>query len=292
MFYTNQRTISRKTTIKGIGLHSGDFVKLTLKPSEANTGIVFIKNNIEIPAYIDYAKSFDFSTTIENKGEKVQTIEHLMASLYFLGIDNIIIEIDGNEVPILDGSADVFIKEIKKAGIKTLKEEKIYAVLEKDVYVEDKDKYIKATVSDEPIFTFEAKYNNQIIGNKTFSFNSFKESYKKVSPARTYCFFEEVQMLKKLGLAKGGSLENAVVFKEESVLNPEGLRFDDEPVRHKLLDLIGDLYLLGYPIIGDIYSFKGGHALNAKFVKKLIEENAFSLKKASEILSSKSVKVA
>jgi len=292
MFYLNQRTISRETTINGIGLHSGDFVSLTLKPAKANSGIVFIKNGVKIPAYITYAKSFEFSTTIEDLGEKVQTIEHLMASLYFLGIDNLIIEINGDEVPILDGSANEFINLIKKAGIKTLREEKVYAVLEKDIYVYDGDKFIEAFVSDEPIFSFEAKYNNQIIGNKKFTFNQFKDNYNLVSPARTYCFYEEVEALRNLGLAKGGSLENAVVFKEETVLNPEGLRFDDEPVRHKLLDLIGDLYLLGYPLIGNIYSFKGGHALNAKFVRKLIEEKAFSLKKASEISLKKNVKVA
>lgn len=292
MFYLNQRTIYKKTSINGIGLHSGDFVSITLKPAKANSGIIFIKNGVKIPAHINYAKGFEFSTTIENQGEKVQTIEHIMASLYLLGIDNLIIEINGDEVPILDGSASEFINLIKKVGIKTLNEEKVYAILEKDIYVEDKDKFIEAFVSDEPIFTFEAKYNNQIIGNKRFTFNQFKDNYNLVSPARTYCFYEEVEFLKSLGLAKGGSLENAVVFKEETVLNPEGLRFDNEPVRHKLLDLIGDLYLLGYPLIGNIHSFKGGHALNAKFVRKLIEEKAFSLKKANEISLRKNIKVA
>jgi len=292
MYNLNQKTILRETTIKGIGLHSGEFVELKLKPARPNTGIVFVKNKNFIPANINYAKSFKFSTTIEKNGEKIQTIEHLMCALYLLGIDNILIEINGDEVPILDGSAMQFIKAIKSAGIKIYPEEKLYAVIEKPITVEEGDKYIYANPSEEPVFTFEVKYNNKIIGNKKFSFNMFKDNILEVAQARTYCFLEEVEFLKNLGLAKGGSLENAVVFKEETILNPEGLRYEDEPVRHKLLDLIGDIYLLGYPVIGNIYSFKGGHALNAKLVKKLIEENAFSLRKASEIAVKESFKVA
>ncbi len=281
--YTNQRTLKRKVEIKGIGLHSGELVSLNIEPMPANTGIIFEKNNVLIPAKVEFAKSFEFSTSIENKGEKVQTIEHLMAALYLLGIDNVKIKISGSEVPILDGSAKEFIDIFKIIGIKNLPEEKFYAVITEDINVKDKDKFIKATPSNEPIFTYEAVYDKKVIGNRKFSFKPFSQTYQAVSPARTYCFFEEIDFLKQMGLAKGGSLENAVVFKEDEILNPEGLRFEDEPVRHKLLDLIGDLYLLGYPIVGNVYSYKGGHFLNAAFVRKMIESNAYTLIPASEL---------
>ena len=284
-----QKTINKEIEIKGIGIHSGELSKLRLLPAPENTGIVFIKNNIEIPAKVDFAKSFDFSTTLENKGEKVQTVEHLMAALYLLDIDNLYIKIEGDELPILDGSSKVFVEEIQKVGLKTQGKEKVFAVLIKEVIYGNEDKYIHAVPSEIPVFTYQAKYNN-FIGRRSFSFNILKDSINDIAGARTYCFFEEVQKLKELGLAKGGSLENAVVFKDETVLNPEGLRYEDEPVRHKLLDLMGDLYLLGNPIIGEVTSVKGGHALNSGFLKYAIKENAFDLIPASEInLLSKAV---
>ena len=284
-----QRTINREIEIKGIGIHSGTLSKLKLIPASEDTGIIFIKNKIEIPAKIESTKSFDFSTTLEKNGQKIQTVEHLMAALYLLEIDNLYVEIEGEEIPILDGSSKIFIQEIQKAGIKIQRKEKIFAVLNKEIVFGNEDKYIHAIPSEIPIFTYKAKYNN-FIGNKSFSFNALKNSINEISDARTYCFFEEVQKLKELGLAKGGSLENAVVFKDDTVLNPEGLRYEDEPVRHKLLDLIGDLYLLGKPIIGEITSVKGGHALNAGFLKHAISENAFDFIPASDInLLSKAV---
>lgn len=277
-----QKTINKEIEIKGIGIHSGELSKLRLIPAPENTGIIFIKNNVKIPASIEFAKSFDFSTTLENQNEKIQTVEHLMAALYLLEIDNLYIEIEGNELPILDGSSKVFIEKIQKVGLKTQGKEKVFAVLNKEIVYGNEDKYIHAVPSEIPLFTYQAKYNN-FIGNKSFSFNILKDSIDKISDARTYCFFEEVQKLKELGLAKGGSLENAVVFKDDTVLNPEGLRYNDEPVRHKLLDLIGDLYLLGKPIIAEITSVKGGHALNAGFLRYALEENAFDVIPASKI---------
>ncbi|WP_029521202.1 UDP-3-O-acyl-N-acetylglucosamine deacetylase [Persephonella sp. IF05-L8] len=278
-----QRTIKDEVVIKGIGLHSGEPVTLRLIPAESYEGIKFIKNGVYIPAHVENASGFDFSTTLEKDGQIVRTVEHLMAALYFTGIDNIYIEIQGEEIPILDGSAIEFIKHIKSAGIKILPEEKLFAVLKKEVVVKDGDKFIKGTPSDEFSATYHAQYNNSIIGNKKYTFSPSKELYENVAMARTYCFLEEVEMLQKMGLAKGGSLENAVVFDKDDVLNPEGLRFEDEPVKHKVLDLIGDLYLLGFPLIADVYSFKGGHRLNAQFVRKLIDEDAFDRKYFSEL---------
>jgi UDP-3-O-[3-hydroxymyristoyl] N-acetylglucosamine deacetylase len=281
-----QRTIKKPITIEGIGLHSGDNVKIKLFPANKNEGINFIKNNVVIPAKIDYAHSFEYSTTLYKDGVSVRTIEHLMAALYFTGIDNVYIELIGEELPILDGSSKGFVERIKEAGIKTLNEEKLYAVLEEPVKVEIEDKFIMAKPSNEIKITYQANYNNDIIGNKSFTYIPYeKESYEGVYTARTYCFLEEVEYLKKNGLAKGGSLENAVVFHNNQVINEEGLRFEDEPVRHKVLDLIGDLYLLGYPLVAEVYSFKGGHRLNAMFVKTLVENSLFTIKPASEVLN-------
>jgi UDP-3-O-[3-hydroxymyristoyl] N-acetylglucosamine deacetylase len=281
-----QRTIKKPITIEGIGLHSGDNVKIKLFPANQNEGINFIKNNVVIPAKIDYAHSFEYSTTLYKDSVSVRTIEHLMAALYFTGIDNVYIELIGEELPILDGSSKGFVEKIKEAGIKTLNEEKLYAVLEEPVKVEIEDKFIMAKPSNEIKITYQANYNNDIIGNKSFTYIPYeKESYKGVYIARTYCFLEEIEYLKKNGLAKGGSLENAVVFHNNQVINEEGLRFEDEPVRHKVLDLIGDLYLLGYPLVAEVYSFKGGHRLNAMLVKTLVENPLFTIKPASEVLN-------
>jgi len=281
-----QRTIKKPITIEGIGVHSGDNVKIKLFPANKNEGINFIKNNVVIPAKIDYAHSFEYSTTLCKDGVSVRTIEHLMAALYFTGIDNIYIELIGEELPILDGSSKGFVEKIKEAGIKTLNEEKLYAVLEEPVKVEIEDKFIMAKPSNEIKITYQANYNNDIIGNKSFTYIPYeKESYEGVYTARTYCFLEEVEYLKKNGLAKGGSLENAVVLHNNQVINEEGLRFEDEPVRHKVLDLIGDLYLLGYPLVAKVCSFKGGHRLNAMFVKTLVENSLFTIKPASEVLN-------
>ncbi len=279
-----QRSIKRTVNIKGIGLHSGEPVNLKLIPADPYEGINFVKNGKLIPAKVDYATGFEFSTSLSKDGEVVRTVEHLMAALYFTGIDNIFIEIDSDELPILDGSSIVFIDRLKEAGIVSLKEEKIYAVLNREIVVSEGEKYIKGSPSKYFTATYQAYYNNKIIGNKSSRYDSTrKDDFIKIANARTYCFLEEIEFLREMGLAKGGSLDNAVVFSGDTVLNPEGLRFEDEPVKHKVLDLIGDLYLLGYPLIADVYSYKGGHKLNGKFVRTLIDESAFDLKYSSEI---------
>lgn len=281
-----QRTVKNPVKIEGVGLHSGDRVCIYLIPAKENEGINFIKNGVKIPAHIDYAHSFDYSTSLYKDGQTVRTVEHLMAALYFTGIDNINIEIEGEEIPIMDGSSRDFVEAIKKAGIVSLKEEKIYAVLEEPVEVIEDDKFIRAMPSNRLKVKYQANYNNTIIGSKSFECSpDSKDSFLGIYSARTYCFLEEVEYLRSKGLAKGGSLQNAVVFDRDRVINEEGLRFDDEPIRHKTLDLIGDLYLLGYPLVADIYSYKGGHRLNAQFLKAMISADAFSLKPASEILN-------
>jgi len=283
MFCVKQRTVKKEIEIKGIGLHSGQPVRMKLLPASSYEGVNFVREGTVIPANITYANGFDFSTTLSKDGKEVRTVEHLLGALYFTGIDNLYIEIDGEEVPILDGSAIQFIQKIKEAGIKTLQEEKIYAVLTQEITVKEEDKFIYGRPSEVFTATYHARYNNQIIGDRKYTYSCLKEDFENVAMARTYCFLEEVELLQKMGLARGGSLENAVVFEGDTVLNPGGLRFEDEPVKHKVLDLIGDLYLLGYPLIGSVYSFKGGHRLNASFVKELINKEAFELKYASQI---------
>ncbi|MBK3331773.1 UDP-3-O-[3-hydroxymyristoyl] N-acetylglucosamine deacetylase [Persephonella atlantica] len=283
MLCIKQRTIKREVEIKGIGLHTGEYVSLKLYPANSYDGINFVRNGTVIPAFIDYATGFEFSTTLSKDGINVKTVEHLMAALYFTGIDNLFIEIDAEEVPILDGSAIQFIDRIKEAGIQILSDEKLYAVLKKEIKLKDGDKFITGKPSDGTFITYHAHYNNRIIGNRKYTYSNLKKDFENIALARTYCFLEEVEYLRKNGLAKGGSLDNAVVFEGDNVLNPEGLRFEDEPVKHKLLDLIGDLYLLGFPLIGEIYSFKGGHRLNASFVRRLVKEKAFEVKYSTEI---------
>lgn len=282
-----QRTIKKPVEIKGIGLHTGQPVRMRLLPAGEFEGINFLRKGEIIPAKVESANGFAFSTSLEKNGVKVKTVEHLMAALYLTGIDNVYIEIDNEEVPILDGSAKPFVEAIKSAGIQPLKEEKLYAVINKRVRAGDWNGYVEGRPNLSLIVTYHASYNNDIIGNKAFTFEiENREDYLEILSARTYCFLEEVEYLRQNGLAKGGSLDNAVVIdgKNGCVVNPEGFRFKDEPIKHKALDLIGDLYLLGYPIIGEIYSYKGGHRLNAEFVRTLKRENAFELKYASEIL--------
>ncbi len=287
MLCIKQRTVKKEVEIKGIGLHTGQPVSLKIYPATAYDGINFIKDGVVIPAFIDYATGFEFSTTLSKNGISIKTVEHLMAALYFTGIDNVFIEIDAEEVPILDGSAIQFIEKIKDAGIEILNQDKLYAVLTQEVKVENGDRFIVGKPSETTFITYHAQYNNRIIGDRKYTYSNLKEDFENIALARTYCFLEEVEYLRKNGLAKGGSLKNAIVFEGDTVLNPEGLRFEDEPVKHKLLDLIGDLYLLGFPIVGDIYSFKGGHRLNASFVRKIVEEKAFEVKYSSEIDSFK-----
>ncbi len=278
-----QRTIEKEMEIKGIGLHSGKNVNLKLIPAEANTGIIFIRNGVSIPAYVDYANGFDFSTSLYKDGQWVKTIEHLMAALFFLDIDNLFIEIDNEEVPILDGSAKVFMEKIKEVGIREFKEEKLFAVLTKEIKTTYEDRFIVGKPSPYFKATYHANYNNSIIGNKKATYIHKDALTSEIPDARTYCFLEEVDFLRRKGLAQGGSLKNAVVIHEDNVINPEGFRFKDEPVKHKVLDLIGDLYLIGHSLVGDFYSFKGGHKLNAAFVKDLILQEAIDIVPASEL---------
>ena len=273
----NQKTIKNNITFSGIGLHTGLQANLTIKPAEPNTGIIFKRtdikdNNIIIPNLFNVSSAF-FCTTISNDyGVSVTTIEHLMGAFYGLGIDNALIEIDNNEVPILDGSAKMFVEAITNIGIKKSDIPIKIIKIEKKIEFNDGQK----TISIEPSkisldIDFELKYENSFIGNQRNSINVYETDLTDIYNSRTFCLFEDVEKLKQMGLAKGGSLDNAIVVKGDEVLNEHGLRNEKEFVNHKILDCMGDLYLSGFKIIGKIVCSQGGHKLTNQLLRKVFD---------------------
>ena len=279
MSYLNQKTILKPISFSGVGLHSGLNVNLTLKPAEPNTGILFKridlkKNNILIPSFLNVTNT-SLNTTISNDYcVKISTIEHLMGELFGLGVDNVLVEIDSEEVPILDGSAKLFVEKIISSGLKTSETPiKIIKIL-KNVKFEDGNRFISIEPSTlNLIIDYELKYNNPIIGTQKNKVKVFEDNLNNIFNSRTFCLFEDIEMIKKNGLAKGGSLENAIVVKDREILNKEGLRNDKEFVNHKILDCIGDLYTSGYRILGNVVCSQGGHYLTNQLLKKVFENN-------------------
>jgi len=277
MSYLNQKTISEPLTFKGVGLHSGLEVNLTLKPAEPNSGILFKRidlkeNNILIPSFL-HVNNTSLNTTISNEfGVKVSTIEHLMGALFGLGIDNVVVEIDNEEVPILDGSAKLFVEKIVSSGFKTSQTPiKIIKILKKVEYSED-FKYISIEPSVLNLsIDFELKYNNKFIGNQRSKIKVYEDDLTDIFNSRTFCLYEDIEIIKKNGLAKGGSLENAIVVKENDIINKGGLRNDLEFVNHKILYCIGDLYTSGYRIVANLICSQGGHYLTNQLLKKVFE---------------------
>lgn len=274
-----QRSISNMISASGVGLHSGKKVNLLFKPAPENTGIVFIRTDLAKPEYIvasaENVQSTSYCTTIGNGKATVSTIEHVMSALAGLGIDNIFIELDGPEVPIMDGSSSPFIFLLESSGVRCLSADKRFIVITESIKVEDGDK----TASIEPYkgfkLDFKLDYDHPAIpsDSKFLSVNFTDSNYiKEVSRARTYGFLHEYEWLKNNNLALGGSLNNAIVFDKYSILNKDGLRYANELVRHKILDAVGDLYLLGDQLIGYFKGFKSGHALNNLLVNKILEQ--------------------
>ena len=289
MSVLNQKTINRDITFKGVGLHSGLAVTMTLKPAAPNHGIIFKRidlkgNNIIIPNIFNVSSAV-FCTTISNEnGAKVSTIEHLMAALYGLGIDNALIEIDNQEVPILDGSAKLFVEAISKIGVKNSDAPIKIIKIQKKIEFIDGNK----TISIEPSkisldIDFELKYENETIGTQRNLVKVFETDLSDIYNSRTFCLFEDIEKLKKMGLAKGGKLDNAIVIKNNQVLNQNGLRNEKEFVNHKILDCMGDLYLAGYKIIGKIICSQGGHKLTNQLLRKVFQNDEnFSLIEITE----------
>jgi UDP-3-O-[3-hydroxymyristoyl] N-acetylglucosamine deacetylase len=273
-----QQTLKNKMTFSGVGLHSGRETTVTLRPAEAGTGIVFHRVDLSPPVSIE-ARAANvvntrLSTTIGRSGAVVATIEHLMAALYGCGIDNVHIDIDGPEVPILDGSAVQIVKGIMETGIETLAKPRKYLVVKRPVTVGDGDKKVTIIPSRYFRISFDMRFSHAAVNNQFRSVKFAEEVFsQEVAAARTFGFVAEVEMLKANGLAQGASLENAIGIDENGIVNPEGLRFADEFVRHKILDAIGDLSLVGYHIIGHVKALKSGHDLNHKLVSELLAKN-------------------
>ena len=277
MSYLTQKTIKNNVSFNGVALHSGLNVNICIKPAEPNFGIVFKRidykiNNLVYPNFMNVTNT-SLNTTIENEfGVKVSTIEHLMGALFGLGIDNALIEIDNEEVPILDGSAKEFIEKIINSGFMISDAPIKIIKINKEITYTDGDRFISiqpSTLSLE--IDFELKYKNQIIGNQKNKVKVFEDDLTEVYNSRTFCLFEDIEMIKKNGLAKGGSLKNAIVVKDEQILNAEGLRNDKEFVNHKILDCIGDLYTSGYRIIASIKCSQGGHFLTNQLLRKVFQ---------------------
>ena len=275
MSLLNQKTIKNPVSFSGIGLHSGKPAKICVKPSSPDTGIVFKRidlkdNNLIYPNFMNVSNTA-LNTTISNSnGVKVSTIEHLMGALFGIGIDNALIEIDNEEVPILDGSAKVFIEKILTAGLELSNKPIKIIKINKKIEFKNGDKFISIEPSKLSLdIDFELKYQNQIIGNQRNKKNVYDDDLTEIFESRTFCLYEDIEKIKKNGLAKGGSLENAVVVKGEEVLNSEGLRNSKEFVNHKILDCIGDLYTSGYRMIASINCSQGGHYLTNSLLREV-----------------------
>ena len=274
-----QRTIKRNVEAIGIGLHKGVPVKLRLEPLGEDSGIVFYRSDkgLSIPLSPENVIDTKMATVIGKNGVVISTIEHLMSAVYAFGIDNLRIVLDNDEVPIMDGSAISFVMMIEEAGIKELDAPKKFIKITKEVTVKDGEKFATLKPSEKISFNFEINFDHPFIGNQKYEFNFSTNSYiEEIARARTFGFLKEVQYLRSIGLALGGSLENAIVLDDKKILN-DSLRFKDEFVRHKILDAIGDISLIGANFIGSYEAFASGHYLNHLLTKKLVQENAFEI---------------
>ena len=278
MSLLNQKTIKKTVSFSGIGLHNGEISNINIRPSEPNSGIVFkrtdlSKNNLIYPNF-NNVTSTSLNTTIENEfGAKVCTIEHLMGALFGLGIDNALIEIDNEEVPILDGSAQEFINKIMITGLKISDAPIKIVKINKKVEFNEGKRFISIEPSKLSLdIDFELKYNNPLIGNQQNKINVYEDNLKDIFDSRTFCLFEDIEIIKKNGLGKGGSLNNAIVVQEDKILNEGGLRNSKEFVNHKILDCIGDLYTCGYRIVASLICSQGGHYLTNQLLRKLFND--------------------
>ena len=278
MSILTQKTISKKIEFDGVGIHTGKKVKLKLIPALPNTGIIFKRTDLKLNniVYPNYSNVIDTTlcTTISNEyGVKVSTIEHLMGALYGIGIDNLYIELNSQEVPIMDGSAKEFVNSIKKVGLKSSDQAIKIIKVNKKISINDFERNISLEQSNVTgDIQFEIKYNNKFINKQINKVNVYENNLEDIFNSRTFCLYEDIEKLKKLNLGLGGSLDNAVVVKDDKVLNEGGLRNSLEFVNHKILDCMGDLYLSGYKIIGSLKCSQGGHSLTNKLLKKLFSD--------------------
>ena len=289
MSYLTQKTIKNNVSFSGVALHSGHNVNIIIRPAEPNYGIVFKRvdiesNNLVYPNFNNVTNT-SLNTTISNEfGVKVSTIEHLMGALFCLGIDNALIEIDNEEVPILDGSAKDFIEKILSAEIKVSSSPIKIIKINKEVEYSDGDKFISIKPSTLSLdIDFQLKYKNELIGNQRNKVKVYEDDLRDIYNSRTYCLYEDIEKIRQNGLAKGGSLDNAVVVKGKEILNPDGLRNKKEFVNHKILDCIGDLYTSGYRIVASVKCSQGGHYLTNQLLRKVFRnKDNFSILEIKE----------
>jgi UDP-3-O-[3-hydroxymyristoyl] N-acetylglucosamine deacetylase len=292
MFDIYQKTLSKEVKFKGIGLHSGKASSVNVIPAKEDEGIVFkrvdLNKNNEIKANFKNVTSAKLCTTLENNhGVKVSTVEHLLAALYIVGIDNAIIEIDNEEVPIMDGSSRDFINAFEKNDLVNQTKKRKYLKISSKIELIDGKRRISIEPNDLSLeVNFQLNYKNKIIGKQKNTIDFQADNIDEVSSSRTFCLFEDIEKIKKFGLAKGGSLENAVVVDDEKVLNKDGLRNNKEFVNHKILDLAGDFLLSGHRIIGKVNCYQGGHELTNLLLRKI-----FTLKNAYQALELKEFKI-
>jgi UDP-3-O-[3-hydroxymyristoyl] N-acetylglucosamine deacetylase len=296
MYDIYQKTIKGNVEFKGIGLHSGKSSKITIFPGKDDQGIIFKRTDLNqnnlVKANYKNVSSAKLCTTLENNhGTKVSTVEHLLAALYIIGIDNAVIEIDNEEVPIMDGSAKDFLKVLQKIEINILTKKRKYIKILNKVELQDGERkiYIEPSNSSFEV-DFQLNYENEVIGKQKNSINLQQDNLNEIIESRTFCLFEDIEKIKKAGLAKGGSLDNAVVVDNEKVLNEGGLRNKKEFVNHKILDLVGDFLLLEHRILGKVYCDQGGHQLTNLFLRKLFDsKSAFKYLEFDEIKMHKEI---
>lgn len=276
---SRQTTIMRPVRCSGIGLHSGKKVNLVIQPAPVNHGIKFIRTDLPhkpvVSAHFRNVIDTSLATTLGTDGVIISTIEHLMASFTGLGIDNVLVEMDAYEAPIMDGSAGPFTAMLQEAGIRTQPAKRYSFVVKKPIEMIDEDKKVGVYPSDGLKITYTIDFGHPLVKEQSFTISLTNGLFEKeISWARTFGFLNEVNYLKQNGFARGGSLENAVVLDEDRILNPEGLRYENEFVRHKVLDCMGDLSLLGMPFVGHIIAYKSGHALNHALLKRFIDQRS------------------
>jgi len=270
-----QTTLARSVSGVGIGLHKGEPIQMHLEPLEANSGILFYRSDIGllVQATPQNVVNTQMATVIGNEHGYISTIEHLLSAIYAYGLDNVRVVLDGPEVPVMDGSSASFCMMLDEGGIRKLDATKHVLIIKKEVEVSDGKKFARVTPSLQPNYSFMIEFTHPAIGRQEYSFEFSKKNFiEEIARARTFGFLKDAQMLRSRGLALGGSLDNAVVMDDHKILNPEGLRFSNEFVRHKILDAIGDLSLLGAPFLGDYSSFAGSHNLNHELTIAILKD--------------------
>lgn len=291
-----QTTIQKHVEVVGVGLHKGVPVKMSLDPLPADSGIVFFRSdlNLKIPLHPDYVIDTTMATVLGKDGAKISTIEHLLSSIHAYGIDNLLISLNNEEVPIMDGSAIGYCLLLDEAGIEVLNTNKKAIEIKKAIEVRDGEKFVRIEPSDQTIFDFKIRFDHPSIKEQSYHFKFSTQAYKEeIAKARTFGFLSEVNYLRSIGLAKGGGLHNCIVLDENGVVNKEGLRYPEEFVRHKILDAIGDMAILGMPLLGTYVAFAGSHKLNHLLTKQiLLQSDAYEVITLSESEEVKEVEFA